>query len=108
PLAPGHCCALPGAHVGRRRTQSIHAAAYLVFAYSFFTLETTLTPPPQDAWTHYDVPLDDPSIWTTRAPDGGTHPATASELRTAIDSRPLWIRGGDEASIDNLSVELHH
>jgi hypothetical protein len=80
----------------------------------FFELNADLSPPPQDAWTHYDVALADPAAWTYRGQDGSTRPATAADLRTVIDENaPLRIRGSaydgqTDASIDNVSVELAH
>ncbi len=77
------------------------------------SLETTLLPPPADAWTHYDLDLTSPSAWTFRD-SSGTRPATADDLRNAIDSAyGLAIRGqaftaSSDASLDNLSVELFH
>jgi hypothetical protein len=80
----------------------------------FFELEAGLSPTPQDAWMHYDVPLDDPGPWTYRGQDGITRPATAVDLRTAIDDGvALRIRGSaydgsTEAWIDDVSMELAH
>lgn len=78
-------------------------------------LETALSPPPQDAWTHYDVPLDDPSRWTYVGLDGSTRPATADDLATFlfVSNSEVRIRGSGfdgatDASLDNVVVELVH
>ncbi len=85
------------------------------FAAAHFAVEYTLPVPPGDSWTHYDVTLDDPAGWTYRADaDGLSRPATAADLRAAIDlGFSFEIRGqkfeaDNDASLDNVSLELFH
>ena len=86
----------------------------LRFAAAHFSVEYTLPVPAGDAWTHYDVALDDPAGWTYRAEDGVSRAATAADLRAAIDfGFAFEIRGpkfeaDNDASLDNVSLELFH
>lgn len=81
-------------------------------------LGLTLSPPPSDTWTHYDIRLDDPAGWALYH-DVQDHwaypvPATADELRAAvlstveIDLTGQQWDGTSEASLDNLVLELVH
>ncbi len=82
------------------------------FVAAHFSVEYTLPVQPGD-WTHFDVPLDDPTGWTYRAV-GLSRPATAADLRAAIDlGFSFEIRGqkfeaDNDASLDNVSLELFH
>jgi hypothetical protein len=80
-----------------------------------FQLESALSPPPQDAWTHYDVSLDDPTGWTWLGNDGSVRPATSADLATLLFAQGAEVRirgagfdGSTDASLDEVIAELAH
>lgn len=79
-----------------------------------YTLEYTLSPAPQDAWTSYSVPLDAPDGWTLRAADGSSRAATEAEVHAVFrDAFRLKLRGsafdGDtDASFSSTDLLLVH
>lgn len=72
-------------------------------------LRTQLTPPTPGVWNHYEVRLDDPSIWTVTEPTGATRAATSSDLQDRLRYIAIlasWWRGPVSVAVDDLSLVL--
>lgn len=75
----------------------------------YLELRTQLTPPAPGTWTHYEVRLDEPTVWTVTEPSGATRAATRWDLQGRIQLIEIlgsWWAGPGDVAVDDLVIEL--
>ncbi len=74
-----------------------------------FDLLHELPPPVPGAWTRYELRLDDPAGWTTRAWNVPERPSVREDFQAELEELLVpagWWAGPVEVAVDDLVIEL--